>query len=80
MTEDHLAEGLANRTKETLQLGWKMLRQVELMLAKAAQEFAGVDPAQPEERHSLDCVRALPFDYHGQIQGENGKFDLPEPL
>lgn len=76
---DRMAEGLADKTRETLLDAWKMLRCIERVLTEVAKEFDGEDPTPSEERESLDSIRALLLEYHEQIQSETGKFELSEP-
>jgi hypothetical protein len=71
----------ANREalREGLAAVWSSLHAADLVIAEAAPEFDGEDPARPELRHILDHGLERLRDFKEQVHLYVGPVELPEP-
>ena len=58
---------------------WRTLGAVNAVVAEAAEEFDGEDPALPEMRQVLDQCKEKLMETHMETQRYTGPFELEEP-
>jgi hypothetical protein len=76
---NEVAEALATHLREGIELRWRELRSIELVLEEVAAEFDGEDPTRPWEREALDDGRKRLEELHRAAQKYVGPFKLPGP-
>jgi len=74
-----VAEGLATRFRDGIQLRWRELRSIEVVLQEVAGEFDGEAPTRPCERQALDDGKEKLEELHLAAQTYVGAFELPGP-
>ena len=67
------------RLRESIQLRWRELRSIELVLEELAGEFDGEEPTRPWEREALDDGKKRLEELHRAVQTYVGPFKLPGP-
>jgi hypothetical protein len=70
---------VGTRLREGIQLGWRELRSIELVLEELAGEFDGEEPTRPWEREALDDGKKRLEELHRAAQTYVGPFRLPGP-
>jgi hypothetical protein len=65
--------------REGIQLRWRELRSVELVLEEVAREFDGEAPTRPWEREALDNGKKKLEELHLAAQAYVAPFELPGP-
>jgi len=76
---NEIAEAVGTTLREGIQMRWRELLEVELVLEEIAPEFDGEDPARPRERQALAEGKEKLRELHQQVQEYVGPFDLPGP-
>jgi hypothetical protein len=76
---NRVADVLGTTLREGIQMRWRELLEVELVLEEIAPEFDGEDPARPRERQALAEGKKELKELHQQVQEYVGSFDLPGP-
>ncbi len=76
---EEIAEAVGTRLREGIQLRWRELRSVELVLEEVAGEFDGEAPTRPWEREALDDGKTRLEELHRAAQAYVGPFKLPGP-
>jgi hypothetical protein len=74
-----IAEAVGTRLREGIQLRWRELRSIELVLEEVAGEFDGETPTRPWEREALDDGKKRLEELHRAAQTYVGPFKLPGP-
>ena len=70
---------MGTRLRESIQLRWRELRSIELVLEELSGEFDGEEPTRPWEREALDEGRKRLEKLHRAAQTYVGPFKLPGP-
>jgi hypothetical protein len=68
---------VGTRLREGIQLRWRELRSIELVLEELAREFDGEEPTRPWEREALDDGKMRLEELHRAAQAYVGPFKLP---
>ena len=76
---EEIAEAVGTRLREGIQLRWRELRSIELVLEEVAEEFDGEAPTRPWEREALDNGKKRLEELHRAAQTYAGAFQLPGP-
>jgi hypothetical protein len=76
---EEIAEAVGTRLREGIQLRWRELRSIELVLEEVAGEFDGEAPTRPWEREALDDGKKRLQELHLAAQTYVGPFKLPGP-
>jgi hypothetical protein len=76
---EEIAEAVGTRLREGIQLRWRELRSIELVLEEVAGEFNGEAPTRPWEREALDEGKKQLEELHLAAQTYVGPFKLPGP-
>jgi hypothetical protein len=76
---EEIAEAVGTRLREGIQLGWRELRSIELVLEELAGEFDREEPIRPWEREALDDGKKRLEELHLAAQTYVGPFRLPGP-
>jgi hypothetical protein len=76
---EEIAEAVGARLREGIQLRWRELRSIELVLEEGAEEFDGESPTRPWEREALDNGKKRLEELHRAAQTYVGPFKLPGP-
>jgi hypothetical protein len=76
---EEIAEAVGTRLRESIQLRWRELRSIELVLEEVAGEFDGEAPTRPWEREALDDGKRRLEELHRATQKYVGPFKLPGP-
>jgi len=74
---EEIAEAVGTRLREGIQLRWRELRAIELVLEEVAGEFDGETPTRPWEREALDEGKRRLEELHLAAQAYVGPFKLP---
>lgn len=74
-----VADALGTTLRESIQMRWQELLEVEQVLEEIAAEFDGEDLAHPRERQALTEGKEKLKELHRQVQEYAGPFDLPGP-
>ena len=74
---NRVAEAVGTTLREGIQMRWRELLEVELVLDEIAPEFDGEHPARSRERQALTQGRTELKELHEQVQEYVGPFDLP---
>jgi len=76
---EEIAEAVGAALREGIQLRWRELRSIELVLEEVAGEFDGEAPTRPWEREALDNGKKRLEELHRAAQTYVGPFKLPGP-
>jgi len=76
---EEIAEAVGARLRESIQLRWRELRSIELVLEEVAREFDGEEPTRPWEREALDDGKRRLEELYRAAQKYVGPFKLPGP-
>jgi len=76
---EEIGEAVGTRLREGIQLRWRELRSIELVLEEVAEEFDGEAPTRPWEREALDDGKERLEELHLAAQTYAGAFQLPGP-
>jgi len=76
---EEIAEAVGTALREGIQLRWRELRSIELVLEEVAGEFDGEAPTRPWEREALDNGKKKLEELHLAAQAYVAPFELPGP-
>ena len=76
---EEIAEAVGTRLREGIQLRWRELQSIELVLEEVAGEFDGETTTRPWEREALDDGKKRLEELHRAAQAYVGPFKLPGP-